>query len=129
MRITARIYYCRVLKTIGNQQITIKRPPSFCTGSIYINSFTDTITPPVNYYRANFEYVLPDKKFCESNVPFLVAIPDNDPYLNTSLLDGMKKEYKYIETTVIKGCGHCAQQEEPEIVNKLIRDFLTKHNL
>ncbi|XP_026331017.1 epoxide hydrolase 3-like [Hyposmocoma kahamanoa] len=88
-----------------------------------------TLTPPVNYYRANFEYVIPEKKFCELNIPFLAAIPDKDPYLNTSLLDGMKKEYKYIETTVIKECGHCAQQEEPEMINKLIRDFLTKHNL
>lgn len=59
----------------------------------------------------------------------LVAHAADDLYLSHSLLDTMKKEYSVIETTIVDGCSHCLQQEEPEKVNKVIRDFLTKNNI
>lgn len=54
---------------------------------------------------------------------------EHDSALSLTLLDSVKKEYKHIESVVLKGCRHFAQQEDPDIVNKLIREFLVKHNL
>lgn len=59
----------------------------------------------------------------------LVAHGQNDDYINTSILDLMKKEYSTIETTVVENVGHFMQQEEPVKINKLIRDFLSRNNL
>ncbi|KAJ2950428.1 hypothetical protein O0L34_g8670 [Tuta absoluta] len=88
-----------------------------------------TMTPPINYYRANFEFTLPEKPYSEAKIPFLCALAKNDAYLHHNLLEQMKKEYACIEPTIIEDCGHFLQQEEPEKTNKLIRDFLSKHNL
>ena len=65
----------------------------------------------------------------KENVPMLVAHASNDDYISHSLLDAMKKEYSVIETTIVDGCSHFLQQEEPEKVNKVIRDFLSKNNI
>lgn len=59
----------------------------------------------------------------------LVALAAKDDYLCHSLLDTMKKEYTTIETTIVENTSHFLQQEDPEKVNKLIRDFLTKNNI
>ncbi|XP_049865624.1 epoxide hydrolase 3-like [Pectinophora gossypiella] len=88
-----------------------------------------TMTPPVNYYRANFEYTLPEKPRSSAKIPFLAIHPENDFYLNATLHDRMKNEYECIETTILKDCGHFCQQQEPAKVNQLIRDFLAKNNL
>ncbi|XP_026765361.2 epoxide hydrolase 4-like [Galleria mellonella] len=85
-------------------------------------------TYPINYYRANFAYSLPEKHL-EENVPMLVAHAENDLYIRHSILDMMKKQYDYIETTIVKDCRHFLQQEEPEKVNKIIREFLIKYKL
>ncbi|KAM3967950.1 epoxide hydrolase 1 [Aphomia sociella] len=83
---------------------------------------------PINYYRANFAYSV-KKKHLKENVPMLVAGAQNDSYINKSVLDLMKKEYDHIETTIVDNSGHFLQQEEPQKVNKLIREFLNKHKL
>nr|XP_021183905.2 epoxide hydrolase 3 [Helicoverpa armigera] len=90
---------------------------------------TFALTPPINYYRANFSYGLPEIVEHKENVPMLVAHAGNDPYICHSLLDTMKKEYSTIETTIIENTGHFMQQEDPEKVNKVIRDFLSKNNI
>ncbi|KAJ8727139.1 hypothetical protein PYW08_015536 [Mythimna loreyi] len=87
------------------------------------------ITPPINYYRANFIFDLPEIVEHTENVPLLVAHAANDLYLSNSLLDGLKKEYTTIETSIVDNCSHFLQQEEPEKVNKVIRDFLSKNNI
>ncbi|CAH2092306.1 unnamed protein product [Euphydryas editha] len=86
------------------------------------------LTPPINYYRANILYTW-EEKFFEEKVPFLFAFAENDKYLNKSILDVMKTRYATIETIVVDDCRHFLQQEEPEKVNKLMRDFLAKNNL
>ncbi|XP_075972221.1 epoxide hydrolase 4-like [Anticarsia gemmatalis] len=87
------------------------------------------LTPPINYYRANFSYDIPEIEEHKENVPMLVAHAANDPYISHSMLDTMKKEYTTLETAIVEGTGHFLQQEDPEKVNKLIRDFLSKHNI
>ncbi|KAF9822842.1 hypothetical protein SFRURICE_000911 [Spodoptera frugiperda] len=85
------------------------------------------LTPPINYYRANFRFDYPEIVEHKENVPLLVALAAKDDYLCHSLLDTMKKEYTTIETTIVDNTSHFLQQEDPEKVNKLIRDFLTKN--
>ncbi|CAH1635337.1 unnamed protein product [Spodoptera littoralis] len=87
------------------------------------------LTPPINYYRANFRFDFPEIVEHKENVPMLVAHAANDHYLCHSLLDTLKKEYSTIETAIVENTSHFLQQEEPEKVNKLIRDFLSKNNI
>lgn len=91
--------------------------------------FSAALTPPVNYYRANFCYELPEKAQCNKPVPFLYVLAENDLYLSKNLIDGMKKQYATIETKILDGCEHFMQQEEPEKVNALVRQFLVKNKL
>lgn len=86
------------------------------------------LSPPINYYRANFSYTWEDK-FFEEKLPFLLAFAENEKYLSKSILEVMKTRYATIETAIVEDCGHFLQQEEPEKVNKLIRDFLSKNSL
>ncbi|KPJ12514.1 Epoxide hydrolase 3 [Papilio machaon] len=86
------------------------------------------LTPPINYYRANFQLTFPDK-YKDENVPMIVANGEKDPYIATSTLERMKAEYKYIETVLVEDAYHFLQQESPEKVNKIIRDFLLKNKL
>lgn len=87
------------------------------------------LTTAINYYRANFRYDIPALEQHTENVPMLVAHAADDEFLSHSMLHTMKKEYMHIETTIVKGTGHFLQQEDPEQVNKIIRDFLGKYNI
>lgn len=86
------------------------------------------LTPPISYYRANFTLVVPDK-YLKEDIPMLVANGANDLYISRDVLERMKTQYAHIETKIIENVGHFLQQEEPEKINKIIRDFLMKHNL
>lgn len=86
------------------------------------------MTPPINYYRANFSYSLPARVHKEA-VPLLVAHGEKDDYLTPGLQDAMKEHYTTIETVVLDNVGHFMQQEVPERINELIKTFLAKHNL
>lgn len=86
------------------------------------------LTPPINYYRANFDYIANDKYY-KDNVPMLVVHAAKDLYINKTVLEAMKKQYEYIETVIVDGVGHALQQHDPDRINKIIRDFLAKNNL
>lgn len=87
------------------------------------------LTPPLNYYRANFAYDVTDKPRCELKVPFMIINGAKDIYLNPGILDRLKEMYSHIETLVLENCGHFVQQEEPNKVNTHIKNFLNKNNL
>lgn len=59
----------------------------------------------------------------------LVANAAKDSSLLPNLLNRMKEDYKYIETKLVEDCYHFFQEHEPELINKLIREFLVKHKL
>lgn len=59
----------------------------------------------------------------------LVANAEKDTALVPNLLNRMKEEYKYIETMLVKDSHHFLQEQEPQKVNKIIREFLAKHKL
>ncbi|KAI8440452.1 hypothetical protein MSG28_001746 [Choristoneura fumiferana] len=59
------------------------------------------LTPPINYYRANFNTNLHVKPRCERNIPMMVANAAKDRYIAHSVLERMKTEYAHIETTLM----------------------------
>lgn len=59
----------------------------------------------------------------------IVANGEKDPYIVSSMLERIKTEYKNIETVLVEDAYHFLQQESPEKVNKIIRDFLVKNKL
>ncbi|VVC91708.1 unnamed protein product [Leptidea sinapis] len=87
------------------------------------------LTPPINYYRANFGYSSELKPQDQQPVPFLFAHGSNEKYLNAKIRENIKTLYQHVEIAIIEDSGHFTQQEDPEKVNKLIRDFLAKQNL
>ncbi|XP_045492507.1 epoxide hydrolase 1-like [Colias croceus] len=86
------------------------------------------ITPPINYYRANFRYTYTSQNFKE-DIPFLYALGEKDPYVSKEISDLMETRYTSLEKKVVKDLGHFMQQEDPDTINSLIRSFLNKHNL
>lgn len=91
--------------------------------------FSEALTAPINYYRANFSCTLKEKPRCDLNIPFLVVNGADDRYLSSGILDKMKDNYGHIETMLLDNCGHFVQQEEPQRLNKIVREFLNKHKI
>ncbi|XP_013134829.1 PREDICTED: epoxide hydrolase 1-like [Papilio polytes] len=100
--------------TINCYKYTFSKPGSF--------------TPPINYYRSVFSLTT-KRNNIDNNVPMLVANAAKDSSLLPNLLNRMKEDYKYIETKLLEDCYHFFQEHEPELINKLIREFLVKHKL
>ncbi|XP_045533993.1 epoxide hydrolase 4 [Papilio machaon] len=94
----------------------------------YTFSKPGSFTAPVNYYRAVFSLTCPEK-YIDNNVPMLVANAEKDVALVPNLLNRIKEEYKYVETILVKDTHHFLQEQEPEKVNNIIREFLNKHKL
>jgi pimeloyl-ACP methyl ester carboxylesterase len=93
----------------------------------YTNAFTKGgITGPINYYRnmeRNWESTpqLQDKQVMQKS---LIIMAENDPILIPQSADGMEKLVPNLTKMYIKDCGHWTQQEQPELVNKMIVEWL-----
>lgn len=91
-------------------------------------SLSAAITPPINYYRANFQYESP-KWTVKGDVPHLLVNGKKDVYITKHVIKSIEKYYPNIETMVIDA-AHFLQMEVPEHVNDIIKEFLKKqHNI
>ncbi|CAH1782502.1 unnamed protein product [Owenia fusiformis] len=99
---------------------------------LYVFSQPGAFTGPVNYYRALLRQWPYTKKPSASkgptidipNVPVLVVWGDQDGALEA---DMAKLSGNYVNNFTLKfvrGCSHWVQQEEPIIVNDIMRTFL-----
>lgn len=70
-----------------------------------------------------------EKKDVKGNIPMLAVHARDDQILDSGVLNVLKEEYPNIETKIVDNVGHCIQQEEPLLVNELIKNFLLEHNL
>jgi pimeloyl-ACP methyl ester carboxylesterase len=82
------------------------------------------LTSALHYYRAAFSY--PRSMFTEPqqvNVPTLLIWGERDPYLALSLTRNLEP---WISNFKIKriAAGHWVQNEQPELVNRLLVEFL-----
>ena len=94
---------------------------------ILINLFSGALTFPINYYRAN---IIPDKELLKRRAEDvkpprgLFLFGDQDKYIETEIVDKTKRMVFNLTAEIIKGASHFVQQDEPEAVNKAMREFL-----
>ena len=88
--------------------------------------FTVDRNGPINYYRATLRYE--PERLAETHVkcPTLIVWGTADNYLEKGTIEPSKK---YVDNECIvcfiAGASQWVQQDEPELVNRHIRDFLT----
>ncbi|MBU7585120.1 MAG: alpha/beta hydrolase [Nostoc sp. TH1S01] len=82
------------------------------------------LTAMLNYYRNVFSHFLPNQNWGILNVPTLMIWGENDTALGKELTYGTDAYVSNLQIQYIPNCGHWVQQEEPQLVNRYIRDFL-----
>ncbi len=102
-------------------------PPEAVEAFKFVYSQPGAITPPLNYYRcifsmSNFNEVRKAVKVIE--VPTLVIWGDEDLFLDSSMADAHKDVVAHLIVRHIPNCSHWAQQDQPEQVNKYMKEFL-----
>lgn len=95
-----------------------------------INLYIEEIKKPgafqaaLNYYRAAFKYPLKNQKK-KIQIPSLLIWGENDAVFDISLTKGMDSFFEQpLKINYIPACSHWVQEEQPEIVNQLLLDFL-----
>ena len=86
------------------------------------------LTAMINYYRANFQ-IPPDNlaKYCEIlDVPTLMIWGEEDTALGKELTYGTEAYVKNLQLKYIPNCSHWVQQEQPNLVNEYMRNFLSQ---
>lgn len=90
---------------------------------IYYISQKGALTPPLNYYRNIFGFF--PIKGQDVLVPTLLLWGENDAFLESSMVPEM---HQYIhapfQTAIIPNASHWLQQDQPQEVNRIMREFL-----
>lgn len=93
----------------------------------YVFGKDGALTGPLNYYRANFSFA---KKVAQTKPdtfsPGLYLVGDNDLYISKETGPLLQKQFKNLEFKVVDNANHFCQQDKPEEVNKLMREFLSR---
>ncbi|MBD2078033.1 alpha/beta fold hydrolase [Phormidium sp. FACHB-592] len=94
----------------------------------YKNAFAkrDTLTATLNYYRNMFEQGLTTSDWGILTVPTLLIWGEADAALGKELTYGTEKYVQDFRIRYIPNCSHWVQQEQPLLVNQLMRDFLDR---
>ncbi|KAK7874508.1 hypothetical protein R5R35_001592 [Gryllus longicercus] len=80
---------------------------------------------PINYYRANFGSL--HKLNSNDGVdlpPGMLIAGEKDDFISQEVLGKAKILVPTCKVEIIKGANHFVQQDDPEAVNKVMRDFL-----
>ncbi|GAB4814773.1 hypothetical protein N2152v2_001819 [Parachlorella kessleri] len=89
------------------------------------------LTGSINYYRALLDESTrnPDHSVQKAlqrplTMPVLLMWADQDAVLRPPLLRGTEKHVLNLRVHMLENCSHWAQQDRPEEVNRLLKDFL-----
>jgi epoxide hydrolase 4 len=82
------------------------------------------LTAMLNYYRNNLTQFLPNKNWEILPVPTLMIWGENDTALGKELTYGTDAYVSNFQIQYIPNCGHWVQQEQPQLVNQYMRNFL-----
>jgi epoxide hydrolase 4 len=82
------------------------------------------LTAMVNYYRNIFNPRLQNSNWGILEVPTLMIWGENDTALGTELTYGTEAYVKDFQIKYIPNCSHWVQQEQPELVNRYMREYL-----
>jgi epoxide hydrolase 4 len=84
------------------------------------------LTAMVNYYRNIFQGLLQDSRneIEELAIPTLMIWGENDAALSKELTYETVKYVRNLTIKYISNCSHWVQQEQPQLVNQYMREFL-----
>lgn len=89
--------------------------------------FAGALTAPINYYRAA---ITPDRELLKKRAQDfkmprgLLIFGENDSTIDVEVVEKTRRMVYNLTTEVVKGATHFVQQDEPEAVNKAMREFL-----
>lgn len=88
------------------------------------------LTAMLNYYRANFgrDNRL-DRPWDKLLIPTLLIWGEKDAALGVELTYGTEDYVEDLKICYIPNCSHWVQQEQPQLVNQYMRDFLDRDDL
>lgn len=92
----------------------------------YKNAFAKrgALTSTINYYRNLFQQGFFERSWGVLQVPTLMIWGENDAALGKELTYGTEKYVQDFRIRYIPNCSHWVQQEQPDLVNQYIREFL-----
>ena len=102
-------------------------PPEAVEAFKYVFSQPGALTGPINYYRCIFsmtnlvEASSSVKKF---EVPTLIIWGDEDLFLESCMADEHREFVQDLTVKHIPKCSHWVQQDQPELVNQYMREFI-----
>ncbi|MFP4133086.1 MAG: alpha/beta fold hydrolase [Halothece sp.] len=84
------------------------------------------LTAMINYYRCAFRdlFQLTDREWGRLDIPTLMIWGEQDTALGKELTYGTEKYVKNLQLRYLPKCSHWVQQEQPELVNRYLREFL-----
>ncbi len=83
------------------------------------------LTAMLSYYRNVLEQKLLSEDWSILEVPTLMIWGENDTALGKELTYGTKAYVRDLRIKYIPNCSHWVQQEQPQLVNQYMREFLT----
>jgi epoxide hydrolase 4 len=106
------------------------RPGAFSDADVaeYVRAWTRprAMTCAINYYRATFRSASSVRKqFVRIACPTLLIWGMRDRYLAPALADGLETWVPRLCVERLPQASHWVQHDEPEVVNRLIVEFLT----
>jgi pimeloyl-ACP methyl ester carboxylesterase len=92
----------------------------------YKNAFAKrgALTAAINYYRNLLQQGLFERSWGILNIPTLMIWGENDTALGKELTYGTEKYVRDFHIQYIPNCSHWVQQEQPDLVNHYMREFL-----
>jgi pimeloyl-ACP methyl ester carboxylesterase len=83
-------------------------------------------TAAINYYRNIFSGARARSIPPVLKLPTLLLWGERDPYLGKELTDGTERWVKNLKVVRVPEAGHFLHQEQPELVNEEIREFVKR---
>ena len=84
------------------------------------------LTAMINYYRQNFSGIFQQREWQVLQVPTMLIWGENDTALGKELTYNTQDYVRDFQLHYISNSGHWVQQEQPELVNQYLRDFLDR---
>lgn len=79
----------------------------------------------INWYRAAVRHRIQDRTWPAIEIPTLIVWGEEDSALGLETLEGTDGFVRHLTTRRLPGVSHWVQQEAPEQVNAILRDFLS----
>ncbi len=102
-------------------------PPEAVDAYKFVFSQPGAMTPPINYIRCIFQmFSSTEGKVAKKNidVPTLIIWGDDDLFLESPMADAHGDFVTDLKVKHIPKCSHWVQQDQPDLVNQYIREFI-----